>query len=195
MSNKVSRRLTKKDIFTIPNLLSLFRLLLIPVIVYVYLSLKKPFIAFILLVVSGISDILDGIIARKFDMVSDFGKFLDPLADKLTQFAVIVCLMFAFKWLIFVVALIAVREVSMLTLGSIVLKKTDTVNSAKWYGKLSTVVIYATISILLVFPSISKELQVVLFALGVCVIALSFIGYMVFYTKLLINKKHVQNNN
>ena len=74
----------KENVLTIPNLLSLFRLLLIPVIVWLYCVRQDYRWTIVALAVSGLSDILDGIIARKFNMVSDLGKILDPCADKLT---------------------------------------------------------------------------------------------------------------
>lgn len=86
-------RIFKKDqILTIPNLLSVVRLLLIPVIVWLYCGKQEYTAAVVVILLSGITDIADGIIARKYHMVSDFGKILDPIADKLTQAAIILCL-------------------------------------------------------------------------------------------------------
>ena len=75
----------KHKIITIPNILSLFRLLLIPVIMWLYIVRKDPLWTTAVLALSGITDIVDGIVARKCHMVSDFGKAFDPVADKLTQ--------------------------------------------------------------------------------------------------------------
>ena len=83
-----------KKIFTIPNIISMFRLLLIPVFIFSYVILKNDLLTVILLTVSGISDMLDGWIARRFNMVSELGKALDPIADKLTQLSMILCLIF-----------------------------------------------------------------------------------------------------
>ena len=85
----------KKEIFTIPNLLSLLRLLLIPVYVNIYLKAseqKDYLLAGFVLAVSCLTDMFDGKLARKLNMVSNFGKLLDPMADKLTQLAITVCL-------------------------------------------------------------------------------------------------------
>ena len=90
----MNRIFNKKDILTIPNLLSLFRLLMIPVIVWLYVKEKNYYAAAAMVLISGATDIADGIIARKFNMISDFGKILDPMADKLTQGALIICLSF-----------------------------------------------------------------------------------------------------
>lgn len=83
-------RLFKRDqIFTIPNLLSLVRLLMIPMIIWLYCEKEDYVAAAVMIVLSGLTDIADGIIARKFHLVSDLGKLLDPVADKLTQAALI----------------------------------------------------------------------------------------------------------
>ena len=79
-------------ILTVPNLLSFFRILLIPVIICLYFK-EQYWWAFGLLVLSGATDVVDGWIARTFHVVSDFGKAIDPVADKLTQIALLLCLM------------------------------------------------------------------------------------------------------
>ena len=90
----------KHQILTIPNLMSLFRLCLIPLIVWLYHEKEMYGLAAFALVISGITDVADGIVARRFDMVSDFGKAFDPVADKLTQFAMLVCLAVRFQWIL-----------------------------------------------------------------------------------------------
>ena len=90
----------KHKIITIPNVLSFFRLLLIPVIVWLYIVKKYPIWTMAVLALSGITDIVDGIIARKCNMISDFGKAFDPVADKLTQIAMLFCLVSRFRWML-----------------------------------------------------------------------------------------------
>ena len=90
----------QKKILTIPNIMSFFRLVLIPIIVYFYVVKENYLWTLILLVVSGLTDIVDGFIARKFKMISDFGKAIDPIADKLTQLALLCCLLFRFNYMI-----------------------------------------------------------------------------------------------
>ena len=90
----------KHKIITIPNVLSFFRLLLIPVIVWLYIVKKDPLWTTGILVLSGVTDVVDGIIARKCNMISDFGKAFDPVADKLTQIAMLFCLVSRFKWML-----------------------------------------------------------------------------------------------
>ena len=84
----------QKKILTIPNIMSFFRLVLIPIIVYLYVVKNSYLWTIILLLISGATDIVDGFIARKFNMISNFGKAIDPIADKLTQLALLCCLLF-----------------------------------------------------------------------------------------------------
>ena len=83
-----------KEILTVPNLLSMLRLCMIPLFVWLYCAKEAFGATALVLVLSGITDIVDGFIARRFHMVSDFGKILDPIADKLTQAAMLLCLFF-----------------------------------------------------------------------------------------------------
>ena len=77
----------------IPNILTVLRFLLIPFIVY-YIIADQYLLAFIFLTISGLTDVLDGCIARKFNFITNFGKLIDPLADKTTQIAVLLTLAF-----------------------------------------------------------------------------------------------------
>ena len=116
----------KRDIFTIPNLLSLFRLGLIPVYIRLYLKAVEPaeyYSAGVILAISCLTDAADGIIARHFHMVSMLGMILDPLADKLTQFTLILCLSLRYPVLNPVLALFVVKELFQLTLGAIILSR------------------------------------------------------------------------
>ena len=85
----------KREVFTIPNILSMFRIALIPAYIVIYLNAEQPveyFLAGSILAVSCLTDMIDGKIARKFNMISTVGKILDPIADKLTQFTLTLCL-------------------------------------------------------------------------------------------------------
>lgn len=147
MEDKRMRETGKKarwrNIFTIPNLMSLFRLCLIPAITHQYCTVQNTRLAVLLIALSALTDILDGKIARRFNMVSDVGKVLDPIADKLTQAALIICLISRYKWALGLVILFAVREVIVGTLGYFTLTRAHCVNSAKWYSKAATATIYA----------------------------------------------------
>ena len=128
-----NKRFSKNAILTIPNLISLFRILLIPLIIWLYCGKKQYAATIAVVAVSGVSDIIDGKIARKFNMVSDVGKVLDPIADKLTQVTLVICLTARYPWMWALLALFAVKECLMLLWGYLTLKITDAINSAKWY--------------------------------------------------------------
>ena len=104
----------KKELLTIPNLLSFFRIALIPVYMVIYLNAAKCtdyYIAAAILTVSCLTDLIDGRIARKFNMITTVGKFLDPLADKLTQFALILCFALRYPILWYLIAVFVVKEI------------------------------------------------------------------------------------
>lgn len=179
------RILKKEQILTLPNLLSLVRLLMIPLIVWLYCGARRYYAAVVVILLSGITDIADGIIARKFNMVSDFGKILDPIADKLTQGALILCLTTRYKLMIPLVIGFAVRECVMLILGYITVRKKNSVNSAKWYGKLATVLLYAVLMALILFPGIPLWCANTLIAVCGAVMLLSLVLYTRFYVNVL----------
>ncbi len=179
------RKLRRKDILTILSALSLFRLLLIPVIVWLYCVQKNCYWAVAVTALSGATDILDVKIARKYNMVSDFGKVLDPIADKLTQAAMIFCLISRYNWLWALIALFAVEECLIVFWGYMALKLTGSVNSAKWYGKLSAVVLYTVMVILFLFPQIHEKHAAVMIFICAAVMILSLVLYRRFYRKIL----------
>ena len=178
-------RFSAKNILTIPNLISLFRILLIPLIIWLYCGKKQYTATIAVIAISGTSDIIDGKIARKFNMVSDVGKVLDPIADKLTQVTLVICLTARYPWMWALLALFAVKECLMLLWGYLTLKITDTINSAKWYGKLSTVVLYAVMMILIRFVNIPEAGATALMLLCGGVMLLSLVMYGRFYHAIL----------
>lgn len=169
-------------IFTLPNMLSFLRLALIPLIVYLYES-GAHWWAFGMLVLSGATDVIDGWIARTFHLVSDFGKALDPVADKLTQIAVLLCLMPPKFW--WVVGVLIFKEVVIGSLTLVALKRTHSVYSAGWYGKLCTVLIYASMFILILWRDASATFVLVDCCLISAAIALSFVKYFIYFTRIL----------
>lgn len=127
----------------IPNALTILRFLLIPIIV-IYIVQDKYLEAFIFLTISGLTDVLDGTIARKFNFITNFGKLVDPLADKTTQVAILVTL--ALKNIIpmWILIVVFIKEFVMIAGASFLYGK-ELVVSSKWYGKLATVLFYLAI--------------------------------------------------
>ncbi len=179
----------KGQIFTIPNILSFLRLLMIPVIVWLYGEKQNYLAATAMIILSGLTDVADGIIARKWNMVSDLGKILDPIADKLTQAALIYCLVSKYDWMFPMLILFAVKEIIMGISGLVVIRKTDMVNSAQWFGKLATVVLYAVMSILFLFPGAPEAMANLMILACAATILLSLVKYLLFYQKLLSERK------
>lgn len=180
---------TKKNILTVPNYLSLIRILMIPFIVWLYIGQENYYGAALLIVLSGLTDIADGIIARKFNMVSDFGKILDPIADKLTQGTLIICLSFKYSDMLWLISLFVLKEFVMALLGYITIRNTELVNSAKWYGKLSTFVLYASMIIMILLPDLPIQIVNALIILCGIILCLSLTMYTRFYIKLLCKKE------
>lgn len=128
----------------IPNILTVARFLLIPFIIY-YIATDQFILALIFLIISGLTDVLDGWIARKFNFITNFGKLIDPLADKATQIAVLLCL--AFKEIIpyWIIIVVVIKEATMIAGASFLYGK-QLVVSSRWFGKLSTVLFYVAIA-------------------------------------------------
>ena len=149
----------KQEIFTIPNLLSIFRLLLIPVYMTVYLNAEEPrdyYLAGGILAVSCLTDALDGLIARHFHMITTLGKILDPLADKITQFVLILCLSFRYTSLRPLLYLLVAKELFQLVAGILCLRQGRMLSGALPEGKVSTAVLFTTLILLVMFPTVSS---------------------------------------
>lgn len=167
----------QKKIITIPNILSTIRILLIPVIVWLYLSKQDYLMTGIVLIISGLTDIVDGTIARKFNMISDVGKVLDPFADKATQVVVMILLTISFPLMLLPIIFTAIKEAFMAITGYMVIKKCDIVLGANWHGKLATFVLTAVMVLHLVWHSIPSPLSIALIILCSALILLSLALY------------------
>ena len=178
----------KRQILTIPNLLSVVRLLLIPVIVWLYSVEENHYAAIGVILLSGATDIVDGWVARHFNMISDFGKAFDPLADKLTQAALLVCLLSKYHLMWGLIVVFGLCEISKLALGIIIAKKYDEVNGAKWYGKANTVFIYAIMMALILFPQMSGTLANALILFCGAVMIAAHVLYFVSLGKILYER-------
>ena len=174
----------KHKIITIPNILSLFRLLLIPVIMWLYIVKEDPVLTTVILVLSGITDIVDGIIARKCHMVSDFGKAFDPVADKLTQIAMLFCQLSRFKWMLLPLCVMVIKEVTAGILGLLVIRRTGRVDGAVWHGKATTVSLYSMMIIHLIWYNIPGVISGIL--IGACTALALLSAFM--YTRENVKK-------
>lgn len=181
----MSHKYTKKDFLTIPNALSLFRLCLVPLLIWVYCVPKEYIAAVCIIALSALTDIVDGKIARKFNMVSDVGKALDPLADKITQGALIFCLATRYSKIWYLVGLFIFKELFQLFLAYLTFHFTGSVNSAKWYGKACTVVLDTSMAFLVIAPNPPSWLvNALLILCGLC-LAAALVLYTAFFFDIL----------
>lgn len=150
----------KRDLFTIPNMLSLFRLLLIPVYVVIYLKADDYAdyaLAAGILAVSCITDMIDGKIARHFNMISTVGKFLDPVADKATQFTLTVCLAIKHPVLWNLAMLFVIKEGFQLIAGIIQFRKGKMLTGALITGKVCTAILFLSLILLVLLPDMDPK--------------------------------------
>ncbi len=181
-------------IFTIPNALTVLRILLIPVLFWAYLGRQDPVLTAVILLLSGLTDVLDGFIARRFDMISNLGKALDPLADKLTQVSLFACLMVNFPIMLWVLVVLVIKEIFVFSTHYVVVKRTGQLFCARWHGKATTVLLSFTMVLHLLWAKIPGWLSTALIVLCICMILLSGILYGIQYFQALsaFNKQKKQ---
>ena len=185
---------------TLANFLSSIRLALI--VVFVVLFKKEHYIgAFVTLVFSAISDLLDGIAARALNQVTELGKILDPIADKLTLIAVLICICTMFPIVAYFAVVLIIKDLLMLIGGGVLLKKKIAPPAAKWYGKLGTTIFYSSVLIIVVlkvfYQHVASDMLIItLFSLTTAVMLFAVIRYFMTFRLLLkennqkiINKK------
>lgn len=180
-------------VITIPNILSIFRLCLIPVIIYVYfysrIEQKGLWTAAVLLL-SFLTDVADGFIARTFHMISEFGKALDPVADKVTQFAMLACLVFSgWRRLWILLGLIVVKELVSGVTVLMFIRETGGVAGADWHGKLTTGLLYGTMLLHLAWDGIPNWVSWTLICMCAAVMILSFVLYVIKNLRPVIAKQ------
>lgn len=186
----------KKNI-NIPNMISVFRIILIPIFIYMYLNAKNNteiIYSALVLILSGFTDLFDGLIARKFNMITDLGKILDPIADKLTQVAVVVCIAIKMRNLMLAcaLALFVIKEVLMLIGGMIMLKNKVKIGGARWYGKVATGVFYIVMVAIALFD-LSDTTNLILVLVAAAFMVFAFTQYIKVYIKCMQENKQEKN--
>lgn len=171
----------KNEIFTIPNLLSLFRLVLIPVYIYIYLNASEPshyFLAAMILAVSCLTDMIDGKVARHFNMITTLGKVLDPLADKLTQCALTVCLSLRYPVLRPVLLLFLTKEIFQLIAAIFNYRRGKALDGALMAGKICTTVLFISLIVLVLFPELNEAVVDIIAIVDSAFLVIAFIQYI-----------------
>ena len=174
----------KKDIFTIPNLLSLFRLILIPVYIVIYLNASDSVdyaLAAGILAVSCLTDMIDGKIARHFNMISTIGKVLDPVADKATQFSLTVCLAIKHPVLWYLAALFVVKEGFQLVAGLVSIHHGKMLNGALLAGKVCTCILFVSLILLVLLPELDAWIVSMIAAIDAVFMVISLLQYIFVY--------------
>ncbi len=176
----------KKEICTIPNILSLFRLILIPVYILIYLHARDNtdyFVAAAILAVSCLTDLIDGKIARHFNMISTLGKILDPLADKATQFTLILCLALKYPVLWYMVGLFVIKESFQLIAGGLRMRKGRMLKGALLTGKICTTVLFVSLIIMVLLPQLDPGIVNIITIVDIVFMLISFAEYAMAYYK------------
>ncbi len=181
-----------KQILSIPNVLSFIRIALIPFILWAFF-IGEMYLSAGLIILSGLTDIVDGYIARTYNMITPLGKALDPIADKLTLFSLLIALSIYSRVIFIVLFLFAVKEVILGIEGIIIIKKTGTTYSSKWHGKLTTLFLYLTMLAHIIFANIPAILSIILLVICDILMALTLTFYTVQNIKVLkdIHQKNI----
>lgn len=184
---------TEKDyqhkMITIPNALSLFRLVLIPVFLWLYCGRKEYLWSAFVLFLSGVTDVLDGWIARQFHMISDFGKALDPVADKLTQAAVLLSLVTRFPLMAVLLVLFVLKECIVGVSGLVIIHKTRKVYGADWHGKVNTCLLYLMVTLHIIWYDIPAIISDILLCICFIMMTISLVLYCIRNIGILKNQK------
>lgn len=171
----------------IPNILSIFRLLLIPVFVWL-MQTDNTMIAAGVLLVSGLTDFLDGFLARRFGWISNVGKVLDPVADKATQLTVCVMMLLRLRHLWIFFALMFFKDFVMLVCGGYLLKNKVKLEGARWFGKVSTFAFYTVMVVLVFFPGLPSWLVITLLSI---ITACAYISALLYIPQFIKYKRSI----
>ena len=177
------KRFQKKDLFTIPNLICYLRILLIPVFCVLYAKGEVLWATGVVLF-SSFTDLFDGLIARKFHQITELGKVLDPVADKLTHGALAVCLAMRYPLMWVLIALMAVKEGYMAVMGIRYLQKGKMLDGAMWFGKICTATLFTGLFVLFLVYDMSTAAANILIVFMMAVMLLTLLMYIPVYRKM-----------
>ena len=196
MSNETKNEVISKDLMTIPNAISFIRIILITP--FVAFFIQRMYVAAAITVgISGISDLLDGWIARKFHQESELGKVLDPLADKLTLIAVGICLIFIEPYVLPLMIIMVTKDVLMIIGGTIVINQGVIPPKSSWYGKLSTFMFYISVGMVVlmaIFGYVNKPLSLTVLGVTAAMMIFSLVNYAVIFFKIQKQVKNKEKN-
>ena len=174
----------------IPNMLSVIRICLVPVFILVYFgsSYNSNIYAAVVYAAASLTDILDGRIARKYNMTSTLGRILDPLGDKLMTMAVIVCITIDGVIPIWAVIVFLAKECLMGLGGLLLYNKFEEMPPSNYFGKCSTVVFFAVCVILMLFKNIPRTAALVMISFALAVMLMAFASYLIRFVRMIRNE-------
>ena len=177
------------DLIKIPNILCYLRILMVPLFLHIYFTAERPqdfYLATLVVMLSGLTDFFDGQIARRCNMITDLGRIIDPLADKLMQLAMLVALTVRVKYMYLLV-------ISAVT-GFFVMKfAKKRLNGAKWYGKVCTAILYVVMLALVAFPQMEVHVQDILLLVCAGALMLAFVMYVRLYIIMIVDARNGRN--
>ena len=186
MSNETKNEVISKDLMTIPNAISFIRILLITP--FVAFFIERMYVAAAITVgISGLSDLFDGMIARKFHQESELGKVLDPLADKLTLIAVGICLIFIEPYVLPLMIIMVAKDILMIIGGTIVINQGVIPPKSSWYGKVSTFMFYISVGMVVlmaIFGYVNKPLSMTVLGVTAGMMIFSLVNYAIIFFKI-----------
>ena len=174
----------------VPNMLTVIRFFLIPFTVY-YLVNDQFILAIVFLCISGLTDVLDGAIARKFNFITNFGKLIDPLADKITQLSLLGTLVLKNIIPLWILIIVLLKEATMVAGASFLYGK-ELVVSSKWYGKAATVLFYLAIIVSMIFRDlgVQNSIDLIIYYIALAMTIFSLVMYFrEFYMQGYLKKR------
>lgn len=181
------KKSVRREYFSIPNLMGYLRILLIPVYLFLYIkaeTTREYYVAAAVMLLSFMTDFFDGKIARRFDMITEFGKILDPIADKMTQGAIVISFSFRYPAMAVLLTVFLMKECTMGIIGAWMMKKGYRMDGAQMHGKICTAVLDVVMFMILIFPSIPYWGVNILVIVSIIVMMISFVKYLHMYWKV-----------
>lgn len=191
-TNIVIKNMQKTNIKNLPNYLTIIRLILVPVIFILILS-EQYLYAFIFFLIANFTDVLDGRIARKYNLITDWGKLMDPLADKITQISTITALIIKGIIPFWILVILATKELIMITVGFVLYKKNIVTVHSKWYGKIATVLFFVAIVFSLLSKTFVELSKITLYLFYIAIAMTLFAGVM--YAKNILCSDFTKEKN
>lgn len=181
-------KVDKREIFSIPNIITYIRIMMIPFICVMFFEGRSD-VALWLSVVFWLADIVDGYLARRLNQVTNLGKMLDPIVDKIFQFSFICCASLMYEEIFVLCALQFAKELILAIIAGIAMYRYGVHESSRWYGKLNTGLLNTSIIVILLFPFIESELLSLIVIINSISLVVSFILYFIYYLGLIKQRR------